>query len=41
VWLALRPAAPARTWLHTLFSGLAQEAGARDAKALAQQLVLL
>jgi len=30
-----------RTWLHTLFFSLAQEAGARDAKALAQQLVLL
>jgi AcrR family transcriptional regulator len=30
-----------RAWLHTLFFDLAQEAGARDAKALAQQLVLL
>jgi AcrR family transcriptional regulator len=30
-----------RTWLHTLFFDLAREAGARDAKTLAQQLVLL
>ena len=30
-----------RTWLHTLFFDLAQEGGARDAKTLAQQLVLL
>jgi AcrR family transcriptional regulator len=30
-----------RAWLHSLFFDLAQEAGARDAKALAQQLVLL
>ena len=30
-----------RAWLHTLFFDLAREAGAPDAKALAQQLVLL
>lgn len=30
-----------RTWLHELFFTLAQEAGAKDAKSLAQQLVLL
>jgi AcrR family transcriptional regulator len=30
-----------RTWLHELFFDLAQQAGAKDAKSLAQQLVLL
>ncbi|MFE2032285.1 TetR/AcrR family transcriptional regulator [Streptomyces scopuliridis] len=30
-----------RTWLHELFFDLAQQTGAKDAKALAQQLVLL
>jgi AcrR family transcriptional regulator len=30
-----------RRWVHALFFDLAQEAGARDPKALAQQLVLL
>jgi AcrR family transcriptional regulator len=30
-----------RAWLHGLFAGLAQEAGATDPKGLAQQLVLL
>src|SRR6202044_3126840 len=30
-----------RTWLHGLFFDLAQQAGAEDAKSLAQQLVLL
>jgi AcrR family transcriptional regulator len=30
-----------RTWLHTLFYDLAQQAGAMDPKSLAQQLVLL
>jgi AcrR family transcriptional regulator len=30
-----------RTWLHTLFFDLAQQAGATDPKRLAQQLVLL
>jgi AcrR family transcriptional regulator len=30
-----------RTWLHELFFDLAQQAGAQDAKSLAQQLVLL
>jgi AcrR family transcriptional regulator len=30
-----------RTWLRELFFDLAQQAGAKDAKALAQQLVLL
>jgi AcrR family transcriptional regulator len=30
-----------RTWLHTLFYDLAQQAGAVDPKSLAQQLVLL
>jgi AcrR family transcriptional regulator len=30
-----------RTWLHTLFYDLAQQAGAKDPKTLAQQLVLL
>jgi AcrR family transcriptional regulator len=30
-----------RTWLHELFYDLAQQAGAKDAKSLAQQLVLL
>jgi AcrR family transcriptional regulator len=30
-----------RAWLHDLFFGLADEAGARDPKTLAQQLVLL
>jgi AcrR family transcriptional regulator len=30
-----------RTWLHTLFYDLAQQAGAQDPKSLAQQLVLL
>jgi AcrR family transcriptional regulator len=30
-----------RTWLHELFFDLAQQAGAKDAKTLAQQLVLL
>ncbi|MGY0064783.1 TetR/AcrR family transcriptional regulator [Streptomyces sp. LZ34] len=30
-----------RTWLRELFFGLAQQAGAKDAKSLAQQLVLL
>jgi AcrR family transcriptional regulator len=30
-----------RHWVHTLFFDLAQQAGARDPKALAQQLVLL
>ena len=30
-----------RTWLHELFYDLARQAGAKDAKALAQQLVLL
>ncbi|MEU7895862.1 TetR/AcrR family transcriptional regulator [Nonomuraea sp. NPDC049152] len=30
-----------RTWLRDLFFDLAQQAGAKDAKALAQQLVLL
>jgi AcrR family transcriptional regulator len=30
-----------RAWLHRLFAGLAQEAGATDPKGLAQQLVLL
>ncbi|MGW7639861.1 TetR/AcrR family transcriptional regulator [Streptomyces decoyicus] len=30
-----------RTWLHELFFGLAQQAGAQDAKSLAHQLVLL
>jgi AcrR family transcriptional regulator len=30
-----------RTWLHELFFDLAQQAGAKDAKSLTQQLVLL
>src|SRR5258708_7182461 len=30
-----------RTWLHELFYDLAQQAGAKDAKSLARQLVLL
>jgi AcrR family transcriptional regulator len=30
-----------RTWLHELFFDLARQAGAQDAKSLAQQLVLL
>jgi AcrR family transcriptional regulator len=30
-----------RTWLHSLFTDLAHEAGARDPKGLARQLVLL
>ncbi|MEU8980422.1 TetR/AcrR family transcriptional regulator [Streptomyces sp. NPDC048309] len=30
-----------RAWLHELFFDLAQQAGAKDAKSLAQQLVLL
>ena len=30
-----------RTWLHELFFDLARQAGAKDAKSLAQQLVLL
>lgn len=30
-----------RRWIHALFFDLAQQAGARDPKALAQQLVLL
>jgi AcrR family transcriptional regulator len=30
-----------RTWVHALFYDLAQQAGAKDAKSLAQQLVLL
>jgi AcrR family transcriptional regulator len=30
-----------RTWLRTLFTGLAQEAGARNPKRLARQLALL
>jgi hypothetical protein len=30
-----------RTWLHDLFLDLAQQAGAKDPKPLAQQLVLL
>jgi AcrR family transcriptional regulator len=30
-----------RTWLHELFFGLAQQAGAKDAKPLARQLVIL
>jgi AcrR family transcriptional regulator len=30
-----------RTWLHELFYDLARQAGAKDAKSLAQQLVLL
>ncbi|MFE5023412.1 TetR/AcrR family transcriptional regulator [Streptomyces sp. NPDC056656] len=30
-----------RTWLHELFFDLAQQAGAKDAKSLAHQLVLL
>lgn len=30
-----------RTWLHDLFFDLSQQAGAKDAKSLAQQLVLL
>jgi AcrR family transcriptional regulator len=30
-----------RTWVHTLFHDLAQQAGANDPKSLAQQLVLL
>jgi hypothetical protein len=30
-----------RTWLHQLFYDLAQQAGAKDAKSLARQLVLL
>ncbi|MEE1809334.1 TetR/AcrR family transcriptional regulator [Streptomyces sp. BE133] len=30
-----------RTWLHELFFDLAQQAGTKDAKSLAQQLVLL
>jgi AcrR family transcriptional regulator len=34
-------AADYRTWLHELFYDLARQAGAKDAKSLAQQLVLL
>ena len=34
------PAAVRQSRLHELFFGLAQRAGAKDAKALAQQLVL-
>jgi AcrR family transcriptional regulator len=30
-----------RTWLHELFFDLAQQAGAKDAKSLARQLILL
>ncbi|MYZ35401.1 MULTISPECIES: hypothetical protein [unclassified Streptomyces] len=30
-----------RAWLHDLFHDLARQAGATDAKSLAQQLVLL
>jgi hypothetical protein len=30
-----------RTWLHQLFYDLAEQAGAKDAKSLARQLVLL
>ncbi|MFI6724800.1 hypothetical protein [Streptomyces atratus] len=30
-----------RTWLHDLSFGLARQAGAKDAKSLAEQLVLL
>jgi AcrR family transcriptional regulator len=36
-----RTAQDFRTWLHELFFDLAQQAGAKDAKSLAQQLVLL
>ena len=35
------PAAVRQSRLHELFFGLAQRAGAKDAKALVQQLVLL
>ncbi len=36
-----KAAADYRTWLHELFYDLAQQAGVKDAKSLAQQLVLL
>ncbi len=39
----MTPARPwsRRTWLRELFLDLAKQAGAKDAKSLAQQLVLL